>query len=49
MVIKTNPAKVWERKGLIPNADNWIQMIDNIFIERSLGKIMKIKGFPTCI
>jgi hypothetical protein len=49
MVIKTNPTEVWARQGLVHNVDCWLQMIDKIHIERSLGKRKKIKGFPTCI
>jgi hypothetical protein len=41
--------EVWERQGLVHNVDCWLQMIDKICIERSLGKRKKIKGFPTCI
>jgi hypothetical protein len=30
MVRKENPIEVWEREGLTPNAECWLQMVYNI-------------------
>jgi hypothetical protein len=43
-----NPTEVLEIQGLTSTIECWLQIINNICIERSLVNRKKIKGFPTC-
>jgi hypothetical protein len=46
MVRKENPVEVWERQGLILDVECWLQMVDNILIERILFRGRRLRDPP---